>query len=146
MESPSVLSIAASASRVVELLTKTHKDLSDFQARHQIAKLSVTLLMGQLAGLKSALVQICQWRTQSSTHAPENEQLAVDLTISLNGCQALIQILDERVAQLERREARSPNARSKVTVLWEEQTMDDYAVLLNNQMNALNLLIAAIHW
>jgi hypothetical protein len=69
-----------------------------------------------------------------------------DLKTSLDCCEVVILVLDERLCCVKRGEDRGLSALSKVQFVWDEKSMTDYLNLLNNQINALNLLLMALQW
>lgn len=77
---------------------------------------------------------------------PQYQQLAKDLKTSLDCCEVVILVLDERLCYLRRSGDNGLNALSKVQFVWDEKSMTDYLNLLNNQINALNLLLTALQW
>ena len=83
---------------------------------------------------------------EALTAQSEHLQLVEDLKVALDGCRILISILDGRVDQLANREGSdSLKAKGKIVFLWEEQELNVYVTHLNNQVNALTLLLSAIH-
>ena len=147
MDPLSIVSLTASVSSIVGIITKTVNALSTLQAKYRNADLSVFLLIGQLSTLKAALGQISEWmRIEGCTAQSEHLQLFKDLMEALNGCQTLISILDDRIDQLAHKEGSdSLDVKGKVLFLWEEQELNMYVTYLNNQVNALSLLLSAIH-
>jgi hypothetical protein len=77
---------------------------------------------------------------------PQHEQLVQNLSISLGCCKILILDLDKRLFPPQRDEASGLEIMTKIQFLWEEKTMTEYLNLLNNQINALNLLLTALQW
>ena len=148
MEPASMVGLAASVLTIVDIIAKNVKALSTLQAKYRSADLSVFLLIGQLSTLKAALGQISEWINMEGLPAQtQHLQLAEDLNVALNGCHILISILDNRVDQLASKEdSDSLTAKGKIAFLWEEQELNVYVTHLNNQVNALALLLSAIHW
>lgn len=147
MDPASIVSLATSVVNIVGVIAKNVNALSTLQAKYRNADLSVFLLIGQLSTLKAALGQISEWiKMEGLTAQSEHLQLVEDLKVALNSCQILISTLDDRVDQLANKEG-SDNLKvqGKVVFLWEEQELNVYVTHLNNQVNALNLLLSAIH-
>ena len=146
MDPVSIVSLASAVLSIVGVIAKNINALSTLQAKYRNADLSVFLLIGQLSTLKAALGQISEWiKIEGITAQSEHLQLIADLQIALNGCQVLISILDDRVEQLANKEG-SDNLKvqGKIVFLWEEQELNVYVTHLNNQVNALTLLLSAI--
>ena len=147
MDPVSIVGLASSALSIVSVIAKNVNALSTLQAKYRNADLSVFLLIGQLSTLKAALGQISEWiKIEGLAAQSEHLQLVEDLKVALNGCQVLISILDDRVDQLENKEGSdSLKIQGKIVFLWEEQELNVYVTHLNNQVNALTLLLSAIH-
>ena len=141
------VSIAGLVLSIVTVIAKNVNALSTLQAKNRNADLSVFLLIGQLSTLKAALGQISEWIQMEGLAAKsEHLHLVEDLNVALNGCQVLISILDDRVNQLANKEGSdSLKVQGKIVFLWEEQELNMYVTHLNNQVNALSLLLSAIH-
>ena len=146
MDPVSIVGLASSVVSIVSVIAKNVNALSTLQAKYRNADLSVFLLIGQLSTLKAALGQISEWiKIEDPAVQSEHLLLVEDLEVALNGCQVLITILDDRVDQLANKEdSDSLNFQGKIIFLWEEQELNVYVTHLNNQVNALNLLISAI--
>ncbi|MCJ1377204.1 guanine nucleotide-binding protein subunit alpha [Xylographa soralifera] len=147
MDPVSIIGLAQSVLSIVGVIAKNVNALSTLQAKYRNADLSVFLLIGQLSTLKAALGQISEWiKIEDLTAQSEHLQLVEDLKLALNGCQVLISILDDRVDQLANKEGSdSLKVQGKIVFLWEEQELNVYVTHLNNQVNALTLLLSAIH-
>ena len=146
MDPVSIISLAASVSSIVGVIAKTVNALSTLQAKYRNADLSVFLLIGQLSTLKAALGQISEWiKIEGCTAQSEHLQLFEDLMVALNSCQILISILDDRIDQLAHKEGSdSLDVKGKIVFLWGEEELNMYVTHLNNQVNALSLLLSAI--
>ncbi|MCJ1314931.1 hypothetical protein MMC15_000245 [Xylographa vitiligo] len=146
MDPVSIAGLAASVLSIVNVIAKNVNALSTLQAKHSNADLSVFLLIGQLSTLKAALGLISVWiKTAGLAAKSEHLQLVEDLRVALNGCEVLILILDDRVDQLANKEgSEGLKVQGKIVFLWEEQELGVYVNHLNNQVNALNLLLSAI--
>lgn len=75
----------------------------------------------------------------------------LDLTTSIEGCKVLLSILSDGIASLDRNGAdedgvESLSIRGKTRLLWAEKESNQYFSHLNNQINALNLLLTAMQW
>ena len=78
---------------------------------------------------------------------PRHEQLVADLQVSLESCHVLIIVLEERIENLEQGGiAGDLTAKGKIGFLLEEGGLNEFNNHLNNQVNALNLLLTALHW
>jgi hypothetical protein len=146
MDPVSALGLVGAIIGVVDVISRNISSLIDLQSRYKSADLKVGLLIGQLSTLKAALKQIIELMNTSLVAVPQHQQLLHDLKTSLDCCEVVILVLDERLCCLQRREDSGLNVLNRVQFLWDEKSMTDYLNLLNNQINALNLLLTALQW
>lgn len=146
MDPVSAIGLAGSVVGIVDVLAKSVNFLLNLQTKYKQADLTVSLLIGQLSTLKAALNQISEWITSRLDSIPQHEQLVSDLTISIQSCEFLVSALDDRINSFERNAAHTLNALGKAQLLWEESGTTAYINLLNNQINALTLLLTALQW
>lgn len=146
MDPLSGIAVASSILSVIDILTRSLKSLADLQPRFERADFKVSLLIGQLSTLKAALNQINDLVGTSLAGISQHEQLVIDLATSLDCCEAVTVVLDDRLSGLQRNNGGHLATLSKAHFLWEEKEMTDYQNLLNNQINALNLLLTAMQW
>ncbi|MCJ1388715.1 guanine nucleotide-binding protein subunit alpha [Xylographa bjoerkii] len=144
MDPASIIGIAGSVLGIIEVIAAAVNTLSTLQTKYRNADFTVFLLIGQLSTLKAALNQISEWITNDLDTKTQYQQLTADLTSALEGCRVLILFLDDRVTQLSKKESQNLTTKSKLVFLWDEQVMNDFLSHLNNQINALNLLLTAI--
>lgn len=146
MDPASIIALAGSAISIVDVIGRSLSFLLELQTKSRNANLTVSLLIGQLSTLKAALNQISEWITTSLVGVPRHEQLIADLDVSLEACKVLVLLLDDRIFHLKSSLTSQVAAVAKAHFLWEEKGMNDYLNLLNNQINALNLLLTALQW
>lgn len=146
MDPISMIGVVGSVVRIVDVISKNVHFLCCLQTKYRKADLTLSLLIGQLSTLKAALNQISEW-IDSELNTPKHEQLVEDLTTALHGCHVLISLLDARVDEFHQDEiTKKLSPLDKVALLWEESETKEYLTHLNNQINALNLLLTAIQW
>jgi hypothetical protein len=146
MDPVSAIGLVGSLVGISDVIAKSLKRLKELQSRYRNASLTVGLLIGQITTIKAALDQITQWVTSSLVNIPRHEQLVADLEISLESCKLLVTVLEERISQLECDDNTNLNVKNKIGFLWEESEFNIYTNHLNNQVNALNLFLTALHW
>lgn len=143
----SAIGLVGSLVGISDIIAKSLRRLIDLQSRYRSASLVVSLLIGQLTTLKAAVNQITEWVGSSLLNKPKNEQVVADLKTSSESCKLLILVLEERISQLERDDiSGNLNVKGKIGFLWEESDLKEFSNHLNNQANALNLLLTALHW
>lgn len=151
MEPISAVGLSVSLISCVKVITTSINSLLALQTKYRQADLTVQLFLGQLSTLRAALNEICQWINVSLIGVAQHEQLVLDLTTSIEGCKVLLLILSDRIALLglggvDQDGSDLLGLRGKMRLLWAEKESNQYFSLLNNQINALNLLLTALQW
>ncbi len=146
MDPASAISLAGSVFSIVDVVTRMIKSLHELQQRWKAADLTVAILISQLTTLKAALNQIAEWISSSLSAVPQYHQLIIDLEGSLGSCNVLITFMDHHISKLTWTEAKALNFESRVRVVLEDKTTKDCLSHLNNQTNALSLLLTASSW
>ncbi|KAJ8069479.1 hypothetical protein OCU04_003132 [Sclerotinia nivalis] len=145
MDPVSIVGLTGSALNTGKVIANLLKSLITLRSKYKTASLMVSLLIGQLTTIKAALNEVSDWIATSLQGLAEHEQLIDDLNISLESCHIIILILDDRVTQLARNCMEGLNFEGKIKFLWDESEMGEFNDHLNSQINALNLLLSAIH-
>jgi hypothetical protein len=148
MDPISVIGLTGTLIGISKSIADSLQYLVNLQSKFRSASLVVSLLIGQLTTLKAALNQITEWVSDHLVNVPRHEQLVADLQVSLESCHVLIIVLEERIENLEQESgiAGGLTAKGKIGFLLEEGGLNDFNNHLNNQVNALNLLLTALHW
>lgn len=145
MDPASAIGVASAVLAIVNIIAKNVVSLSDLQVKYNTADLKVGLLIGQLSTVKAALNQIAGL-FENDVRVLQDPGLIHDLSTSLGCVEAVVVVLDDKISLVQRNAANDLTIRSKVNFMWDEKTMDDYLNLLNNQIQALGLLLTAFQW
>lgn len=145
MDPISAIGFVSSVLSIIELVTKGIGTLSELRDRYRIADLKISLLIGQLSTLNTALNQVT-YVLNNNRDLSQDDQLVRDFTTSLACVEAVIMLIDERISPLQQHSVNGSKPMGKINFLWDETTLKDYLSLLNNQVNALNLLLTALQW
>lgn len=145
MDPASAIGTVSAVLGIVSLIAKSVASLSDLQSRYGAADLKVSLLIGQLSTVKAALKQIAKL-LEDGNGALRDPELIDDFSMSLKCVEDVVVILDDKISLVQRNAANELTIRSKVGFIWDEKTMDDYLSMLNNQIQALDLLLTALQW
>ncbi|KAL4886565.1 G-protein alpha subunit-domain-containing protein [Aspergillus karnatakaensis] len=144
MDPLSVISVVGSILGIIDLATRSIHTLSDLQERYTSIGLTSKILIGQLSTLNAALGQIKQLLDvlAPAGHNGSVSQISVDITNSLDCCQAIMAPLDQKLSAM-----RKPHLsfRDKTGILWHEKETTVFQSHLNNQINAMNLLLTALY-
>lgn len=148
MDPISAVGLAGALVGIGDVLPRSIRSLISLQSRYRSSSLVVNLLIGQLTTLKAALNQITELVTGSLANTTLLQQLVADLQVSLESCHVLIFVLEERIEGLEQTDSDGVNltAKGKIGFLLEESGLNEFNNHLNNQVNALNLLLTALNW
>lgn len=117
----------------------------DLKARHNIVDVKYCALITQLTTTKAALGSIADIM-KSDVAIQAYGQFFGDLRIAVYGCETMVLALETRLAGLTRNKSNSLTIWSKIGVIWDSTTTDNYLAILNNQINALTLLLTALQW
>ncbi|KUI70876.1 hypothetical protein VM1G_11718 [Cytospora mali] len=94
MDLISAIGFVSSVLNIVELVTKGIATLPELRDRYRIADLKVSLLIGQLSTLNTALNQVA-YVLNDNLDLPQDAQMVRDLTKSLACVEAVIMLVDE---------------------------------------------------
>jgi hypothetical protein len=145
MEATAIIGAVGAVLGIADVVTKSLKSLMDLQSNYQHADLKVNLLVGQVSTLRAALNQVAKMMG-NDLKILSQEQLSRDLSTSLQGCEAILSALDNRLSNIKRNELNGLTLSSKIHLVWDDVSITDYQNMLNNQINALNLLLTALQW
>lgn len=146
MDPLSLVGLAASIVGISQVIGKSLDALLKIQAKYRSASITTSLMIGQLTTLKAALNQISEWSQSTFFDSPRQEQVLADLGMALSTCGMLVSLLEDKIDQLNKRNDDSLSVKGKIDFVWEERGFSDFSNHLNHQVNALNLLLTALHW
>jgi guanine nucleotide-binding protein G(i) subunit alpha len=144
MDPASVVGLVGAVLGIADVVAKSVRTLLDMQSKFMTADVRVSTLIGQLSTLKAALGHIADMMSEEMS-AAQYGQFFSDLDTALQGCEAMITALDTRLSALERNVDRL-SISAKVQTIWDDSTLNEYLGILNNQIQALNLLLTALQW
>ncbi|TVY47961.1 Guanine nucleotide-binding protein subunit alpha [Lachnellula occidentalis] len=114
MDPISVIGLAGSLVGISDVIARSLRRLINLQSRYRSASLVVSLPIGQLSTLKSALNQVRDFVTSSLKRVPRHEQLVADFGVSLESGKLLITALEEHIDHVEINDNGSLHAKGKV--------------------------------
>jgi uncharacterized protein YukE len=135
-----IIGTAGAIANIVDLLGKTISKLNNLQNQWKIADLTVTAFKSQLAVLKQALSRIQAWADGMSTE--NHYELLMCVESSVTCCRFLVARIDEEVAQLQTTAEGQLNLASKVKLLFKTKDMVEVQRMIDQQTQALNLLLS----
>lgn len=111
----------------------------------KIADLKVSSLISHLSTVKAALNQLANL-LESDLGALRDSKLIDEFSTSLGSVEAVVLVLDEKMSLVQRDTANGLTARSRISFMWDEKSIEDCLSLLTNQTQALNLLLTVFQW
>jgi hypothetical protein len=160
MDPISVISLASSIAGLIDVTSRSIVGLLNIASRYSRFGLKIRQIAGQLSTLKAALKKIKELieishdgiprRNRMAIFALDDEQLVCDLVLAIDCCESVVTVLDEQLSRFQltshSQSSGLTDVRTKVKFLWEEGDLDEYQGMLNNQINALNLLLTVTQW
>ncbi|KAL4995373.1 G-protein alpha subunit-domain-containing protein [Aspergillus recurvatus] len=145
MDPISVLGAVGSILGIMDVVTRSIKTLTEFQSRYATVSLKTRVLVGHLSTLNAALVQIKQLLplVDADPSNGDDSQISADVAVSIGCCNEIMLFLDQRLSQVRMR-IDQPTTLDKMGILWHESETTEFQTLLNNQVNAMNLLLSAL--
>ncbi|KAL4935648.1 G-protein alpha subunit-domain-containing protein [Aspergillus oleicola] len=145
MDPISVLGAVGSILGIMDVVTRSIKTLNEFQGRYATVSLRTRSFVGHLSTLNAALGQIKQLLplVDSNRSNEDGSQIATDVAVSLGCCEEIMLFMDQRLSQL-RMQKDKPSMLDKMAIVWNESETLEFQTLLNNQVNAMNLLLSAL--
>ena len=146
MDPISITGLAGSIFNIVDVITKSIKNLHDLRQKWKIADLTVNAIIGQLSTLKTALIHIQDWMSSNLSSQPQHDQVVADIRQCLDSCRLLATFICEHLTLLDWTETNIMTAASKIRAVFHDSEVQDCATYLDRQTNALNLLLTALNW
>ncbi|RDW92986.1 guanine nucleotide-binding protein subunit alpha [Aspergillus mulundensis] len=145
MDPISILGAVGSILGIMDVVTRSIKTLNDFQGRYATVSFRTRIVIGHLSTLNAALGQIKELLPLIGANQPtgDDPQISTDVAISLGCCEEIMQFIDQRLAQVRMRQD-EPSMLDKMGILWNESETVEFQALLNNQVNAMTLLLSAL--
>lgn len=147
MDPASVIGLAGAVAGLADVIARTVMTLSDLRNAYNQSDFKLSALICQLSTLKAALSHIAEMVNTSYGNASSpSTQFCEDLRVSMYGCEAMVSALDTRLAKFHQNETNGLTILGKIEVVLDESTIDEYLSMLNNQTNALQLLLTTLQW
>jgi hypothetical protein len=154
-EALAVIGTAGAIANIIDVASKTIKSLHDLHNRWRDADFTLLNLIAQLTALRAALSKIQEWIDRAEKATGQYRQLAMDMDSSMTCVRTLIGKMDVEVERLRRCVDENGNGggigkldlRSKIKVVFGGKgTGEEWQRLIERQVSALTLLLAACHW
>ncbi|KAI1868106.1 uncharacterized protein JN550_006594 [Neoarthrinium moseri] len=144
MDPVSIFQIVSSAVSLGDVVVKCITRLSSLKSKYHDAPIILSTMIGQLYMVQVAIEQLSEWSKAERSHDPRYQQLAVQVSHSLDSFDLLILALQQLLDYVDSAAPAPMSVKRRIAFLWSEKEMAGYSVLLDRQANALNLLLQAI--
>ncbi|KAI1847810.1 hypothetical protein JX266_006305 [Neoarthrinium moseri] len=144
MDPVSIFQIVSSAVSLGDVVVKCITRLSSLKSKYHDAPIILSTMIGQLYMVQVAIEQLSEWSKPERSHDPRYQQLAVQVSHSLDSFDLLILALQQLLDYVDSAAPAPMSVKRRIAFLWSEKEMAGYSVLLDRQANALNLLLQAI--
>jgi hypothetical protein len=136
-----VIGTAGAIANIIDVLTKTITVVCDMRQAWKIADLTVLSFENQLNLLHFALCEVQKWAAFKSDG--QSPQLGMQVDKCVACCQLLIAKIDQEVSQFEKTISGELELGSKLTLLFKTKEMEQIKRMVDQQTQALTLLLSA---
>lgn len=144
MDPVSIFSLTATVLSIASQLGSSIQRLVDLKTKVSSADLTVHSLIRRLSVIQYAIKDIRAWDDDSRTPSPSSAEYKDALSVSLDGCNAILQSLNEQITQIYT-DGKLTNWQ-KGKFVWKESLLKDYLGYLDGEIQALNLLLTSHQW
>ncbi|KAI2623932.1 hypothetical protein GGS26DRAFT_600291 [Hypomontagnella submonticulosa] len=102
-------------------------------------------MIGNLFIVQAAMNQLSVFRSPELSRSSRYQELASQMGNALDSFGPLMVKLDRELSRLNRKDSSGRATRSRIAFLWSERAIFSFSEDLDRQVNALNLLLQAIH-
>jgi guanine nucleotide-binding protein G(i) subunit alpha len=145
MDPISIIGTARSVYGVIEVVAKTITAIRDLADEYKKADIRFAGLISQLIALRAAFDKISEW-IKSDLVGDPYYQLVMDLDVSISCCRLVTSEIEAVIAELRKDEGGKLKVQSKVKLVFKRKNIDGLQKSLEQQTNALTLLLTACNW
>ncbi|KID91246.1 ankyrin repeat protein [Metarhizium guizhouense ARSEF 977] len=142
MDPLSIIGAVAACSDIVKIIVRITSNLSQVRSRWAEGGRPVQLLAQKLSTIRAALTEIETWAEFSLRSNPRGESLSQWFKIAIDGCQAVMQALDQDILALV---GDSVGSRLRQFFLDTNSSLKEHDARLQSQISALQLLLTAAY-
>ncbi len=141
MEPLSIIGAVAACSEIVTVIARVTTNLHSLKQRWSEGARSLQLLIAKLSTVRAALAQVKDWAEFNASTSPNGEEMRDSLGVAMEGCQVIIEALDQDVAGLL-----GDSVMSRLKQLFIDSSIKEHEDRLDSQISALQLLLNAAYW
>ncbi|KAF5134139.1 hypothetical protein E5D57_004771 [Metarhizium anisopliae] len=143
MDPLTIIGAVAACSDIIKIIVRITSNLSQVRSRWAEGGRPVQLLAQKLSTIRAALTEIETWAEFSLRSNPRGESLSQWFKIAIDGCQAVMQALDQDILALV---GDSVGSRLRQFFLDTNSSLKEHDARLQSQISALQLLLTAAYW
>lgn len=144
MDPISIFGLTATVVSISLQLGSSIQRLADLKSKVSSANLIVHSLIRRLSVIQYAIKDIRAWDDDSKTPSPSSAEFKNALIVSLEGCNTILQSLNEQISQIYANGELTKWQKGKF--VWKETLLKDYLGYLDGEIQALNLLLNSHQW
>lgn len=146
MDPVSIIQIVGVVVSLGDVVVRCIAGLSSLRAKYHDAPIHITTMIGNLFIVQAAMNQLSVFRSPELSRSSRYQELASQMGNALDSFGPLMVKLDRELSRLNRKDSSGRATRSRIAFLWSERAIFSFSEDLDRQVNALNLLLQAIHW
>ncbi|KAJ5873529.1 uncharacterized protein N7473_013402 [Penicillium subrubescens] len=147
MDPVTAFGLFSGAIQVLQAIASTVGGLRQLTGKLREADFTIQSLIQELACIRTALTSLKEWlrihRSGSGRDGPKFDELDQDLAIAMDGCRVIMDVLSYEVFELVQsaEESGGINFKTRMKIVWNEDTMRGHQEKLRAQVQALQLLL-----
>lgn len=156
MDPVSAFGLFSGAIQVLQAITSTVGGLRQLTGKLREADFTIQSLIQELVCIRTALTSLKEWlhihrsgsSRGSSRDGPKFSELHQDLAVAMDGCRVVMEVLSCEVFELVQSvdESGGVNFRTRMRIVWNDDTMRGHQEKLRAQVQALQLLLQVCQW
>lgn len=148
MDPVSAFGLFSGGIQVVQAIASTVHGLNQLYGKFKDADLTIQSLIQELHCISAALTSLEKWTRQNSANGLQSEEFSRDLAVARDGCHVIMEVVSHDVSTLvqQSRENGITGIRTRIRVVWNEETMRGHQEKLHSQVMALQLLLQVCQW
>lgn len=143
MDPLTIIGAVAACSDIIKTIVRITTNLSKVRSRYSEGSRSVQLLAQKLSTIRAALTEIETWAEFNLASSSPGESLIVWFRVAIDGCQVVMDALDQDISPLMEDSVRS---RLRQFFLDTNSSLKEHDSRLQSQISVLQLLLTAAYW
>ena len=141
MDPVSALSVASTAVTIAFAIGTSIKNLKLLKEKLGLAGTVIDVLERRLVTISFSIDSLVQWEKNRKDDSPYSAEFSAALRLSLEGCSTMLSSLDDQVAKFHD-ESGELSLFHGGRYVWNEGVLKEYLDNLDNEIQALRLLLA----